>query len=315
MTRRLPSPRRLAAATALGAALALAGCASTHSTAPPGPGAAASGVLPSNPVDPLESWNRKVFSFNEGLDEHVMVPVATAYQTVVPRLVRRGVTNVYNNFADAWSVVNALLQGKVDVGMQDLMRFLFNTTFGFAGALDIASEMGLRPHYEDLGQTLGTWGFGAGPYVVWPLLGPSSVRDSVALPFDRAMAPSLVIHETSVQVVAAGLNVVNARANLLGASRVLDDIALDKYSFVRDAYLARRRNLVYDGNPPDDALDDEERYDMPESSAPAPANPASGVPPPAPAPAPEGAAPPADVPAPVAPEPTVPAAPASGVSL
>lgn len=266
--------------------LVVAGCATrgpAASGASGAPGAAPAVTAPGNPVDPFENWNRKVFGFNEVLDENVMIPVARTYQQVVPSLVRRGVSNVFGNFADAWSVVNALLQGKVAVGMSDLMRFLFNTTFGFAGALDIASEMGLPPHYEDFGQTLGTWGVASGPYIVWPLLGPSALRETVALPLDRSVSPALVVESTAGDVGIVALQIVNARANLLGASRVLDDIALDKYSFVRDAYLARRRSLVYDGNPPDDDEDDaypQERYDLPEEApavAPAPAPAASAA--------------------------------------
>ena len=152
--------------------LGLGGCASTVQQArASGPGAK---------LDPWENWNRKVFAFNEGLDEHFLRPIATGYANVVPRFVRRGVDNFFSNAADAWSVVNNILQGKGEAASQDFARVMTNTTFGFLGVLDIASEMGLEHHYEDLGQTLGHWGFGAGAYVVWPVLGPSSVRDSIA---------------------------------------------------------------------------------------------------------------------------------------
>ena len=218
----------------------LSGCA-TIDTARGGPG---------QRLDPWENWNRKVFAFNEVLDENVLKPVATAYSNVVPSLVREGVQNFFNNFADAWSMVNNLLQGKVELGMQDLVRVSVNTLFGLGGVLDVASEMGIDHHYEDFGQTLGHWGFGAGAYVVWPLLGPSTVRETIALPLDRSVSPTLAIEGTSGQVGASVLQLVNARAGLLGASRVVDDIALDKYSFIRDAYLQRRRSLVFDGDPP-----------------------------------------------------------------
>ena len=174
--------------------LLLGGCA----TAPAGvtaPDAMASAALPSNPVDPFERWNRNVFGFNEALDENVLVPVATAYQSVVPSLVRKGISNVFNNVADAWSAINALLQGKLETSMRDMMRFLVNTTFGFAGALDIAREMGLEPHYEDFGQTLGTWGVASGPYIVWPVLGPSALRESIALPLDRSVTPAVLLND------------------------------------------------------------------------------------------------------------------------
>ncbi len=217
-------------------------------------------------LDPWENWNRKVFAFNEGLDEHVLKPVATVYSNVVPQPVRRGVDNFFGNVADAWSAVNNFLQGKGAAGFQDIIRFGTNTVFGLLGVLDVASEMGIDHQYEDFGQTLGHWGFGTGAYVVWPLLGPSSVRDSFALPLDRAASPASLFKDGSSVYSLTALQIINTRANLLGASRVLDDIALDKYSFIRDAYLQRRRSLVFDGNepPPENPLDPE-----PPASAPA----------------------------------------------
>jgi phospholipid-binding lipoprotein MlaA len=205
---------------------------------------------PGQKLDPWENWNRKVFGFNEALDANVLKPVATAYSNVVPSLVRRGVQNFFNNFADAWSAVNNLLQGKGELGLQDLIRVGVNTVFGLGGVLDVASEMGIEHHYEDFGQTLGHWGFGAGAYIVWPLFGPSTVRETIALPLDRSVSPALLIDGGSGQVGITVLQLVNVRAGLLGAGKVVDDIALDKYSFIRDAYLQRRRSLVYDGDPP-----------------------------------------------------------------
>ncbi|MEP6874215.1 MAG: VacJ family lipoprotein, partial [Burkholderiales bacterium] len=230
----------------LSALFVLGGCASTQmlvKDARGGPGAR---------LDPWENWNRKVFAFNESLDENVLKPVATGYAKVVPQFVRRGVDNFFANTADAWSAVNNVLQGKGEPALQDVVRVTTNTVFGFFGVLDIASEMGLEHHYEDFGQTLGRWGFGAGAYVVWPLLGPSSVRDSAALPLDRSFAsPAEYIKEGRWQAGITVLQVINTRANLLGAGKLLDDIALDKYSFIRDAYLQRRRSLVFDGDAPD----------------------------------------------------------------
>lgn len=201
-------------------------------------------------LDPWESWNRKVFTFNEKLDENVLKPAATTYSNVVPRPVRSGVDNFFGNAADAWSAVNNFLQGKVANGLQDVIRFGTNTVFGLGGVLDVATEFGLDHQYEDFGQTLGAWGFGPGAYIVWPLFGPSSVRESIALPLDRAVSPALVINDGAVKWELTGLQIINARAGLLGASKVLDDIALDKYTFVRDAYLQRRRSLVFDGDVP-----------------------------------------------------------------
>ena len=198
-------------------------------------------------VDPWEKWNRRVFIFNERLDENVLKPIAVGYSNVVPRPVRSGVDNFFGNAADAWSAINNFLQGKIANGLHDVIRFGTNTVFGLGGFLDVATEFGLDHQYEDFGQTLGTWGFGPGAYVVWPLFGPSSVRESLALPLDRAVSPALAINDGAVKWELTTLQIVNTRANLLGASKVLDDIALDKYTFVRDAYLQRRRSLVYDG--------------------------------------------------------------------
>jgi len=169
------------------------------------------------------------------------------------------------------------------------LRFGTNSVFGIFGILDIASEFGLEHHYEDFGQTLGRWGFGAGAYVVWPLIGPSTVRDSIALPLDRTASPALYINDGRYQVGVIGLQIINTRAKLLGASQVIDDIALDKYSFIRDAYLQRRRSLVFDGDAPE--LPDEPAPEGTPAAAPgaasAPPSPASA---PAPAPAPAASA-------------------------
>ena len=240
---------RFASVLLLAATLLLSAC-TTIQTARGGAG---------QKLDPWESWNRKVFAFNEGLDENLLKPVATVYSKVVPQFVRRSVDNFFGNAADAWSAVNNLLQGKFQPAFEDTVRFTTNSVFGFFGLLDIATEFGLDHHYEDFGQTLGRWGFGAGAYVVWPLFGPSTVRDSIALPLDRSFSPALVINNGGAQWGITGLQVINTRANLLGASKLLDEIALDKYSFLRDAYLQRRRSLVFDGDepaspiPPDDA--------------------------------------------------------------
>lgn len=202
-------------------------------------------------LDPWENWNRKVFAFNEGLDDHVLKPVATAYQQVVPSFARNAVHNFFCNAEDAWSTVNHLLQGKIQSGFEMMVRFNTNTVFGFGGLLDIASEAGLERQSEDFGQTLGRWGFGAGSYVVWPVLGPSSVRDSLALPLDRSASPATVLPEYVDKLGLLSVQLIDTRANLLSASRVIDDIALDKYTFVRDGYMTRRHNLIYDGNPPE----------------------------------------------------------------
>ncbi len=228
----------------VGALLVLGGCATTQTLvedARGGPGAR---------LDPWENWNRKVFAFNEGLDERVLKPVATGYAKVVPQFVRRSVDNFFSNAADGWSAVNNVLQGKPEPAFSDVVRFTTNTVFGFFGILDIASEFGLQHYYEDFGQTLGRWGFGAGAYIVWPLIGSSTVRETIALPLDRTASPSVYLSDGSYQFGIVGLQIINTRAKYLGASQVIDDIALDKYSFIRDAYLQRRRSLVFDGDAP-----------------------------------------------------------------
>ena len=239
----------------------LAGCST--------PGARSAGQK----LDPFEPWNRDVFAFNEKLDANVLKPVATTYSNVVPQPVRHGVDNFFGNAADAWSAINLLLQGKVADALHDMIRVGTNTVFGLGGVLDVATEFGLDHHYEDFGQTLGFWGIGPGAYIVWPLLGPSTIRESFALPLDRAATPALLINGGGAQLSITVLQIVNTRAGLLGASRVIDDIALDKYTFIRDAYLQRRRSLVYDGDAPP----------LPEEPAPAP----SPTPAPLPAPVPK----------------------------
>ena len=233
--------KRVSGKTRLWAGLLLVGLSGCATPGAKGPG---------QRLDPWENWNRKVFGFNEDLDVRVLKPVATAYSNVVPQPVRQGVDNFFGNAADAWSSVNNLLQGKFEASGQDLIRFGTNTLFGLGGVIDVATEMGLDHQYEDFGQTLGHWGVGAGAYIVWPLFGPSTVRETVALPLDRAVSPALATGRGGSQYAIIGLQIVNIRAGLLGASRVLDDIALDKYTFVRDAYLQRRRSLVFDGEDP-----------------------------------------------------------------
>jgi phospholipid-binding lipoprotein MlaA len=218
-----------------------------------------------NPADPLEPFNRAMFSFNEGVDRAILKPVATAYRDVTPQPVRTGVTSFFGNISDVWSLVNNLLQAKPEAAADSLFRVTVNTLWGLGGIFDVASEMRIPKRSEDFGQTLGHWGLASGPYVVLPLLGPSSVRDSVGTLVD--IQGDLVGQADNVPVRNSliGLRAVNMRANLLGAGDVLEQAALDKYSFTRDAYLQRRRNHI--GGP---AVEKEERYDLPET-APTPA--------------------------------------------
>lgn len=204
---------------------------------------------PHNPDDPLEGYNRAMFSFNEGVDKALLRPAAQAYEAVTPELVRTGVGNVFSNIGDVWVGVNNLLQGKVGDGMSDLMRFGINTVFGIFGIFDVATEAGLPKHDEDLGQTLAVWGVGNGPYVVLPLLGPRTARDAVATPVDMQGGALIPIDHVRTRNSLIALRVVHGRSMLLGADRTLDE-QIDKYAFVRDAYLQQRRFKVHDGNPP-----------------------------------------------------------------
>ncbi len=220
-------------------------------------------------MDPWENWNRKVFAFNEKLDEHVLKPVATAYAELVPSPVRTGIDNFFGNIGDAWSAVNLMLQGRFKAGVEQGMRFAVNSTLGLAGVLDIATEAGLEKNSQDFGKTLGKWGMGTGAYVVWPVFGPSSVRDSLALPVDWKASPAVVFDEGSKKTGITVLNAINSRANFLRAGQMLEGIALDKYTFYRDAYLQRRGSF-----------DDDEEVEVlvPGSGASAPADGAASAP-------------------------------------
>jgi phospholipid-binding lipoprotein MlaA len=227
----------------------VSGCASVPPAAPGAAPAAAS-------IDPFERWNRKVFAFNEAIDEAVLKPVAQVYRDVVPQLVRTGVGNFFGNIGDVWSTVNHLLQGKLQSGVEMGMRVLTNTFIGIGGVLDPASEMKLVKRPEDMGQTLGVWGIAPGPYLVLPIFGPSTVRDGAGLPFDMyASSTSRFIEEGGYLLTATQL--VNTRAEFLSTTKLLGEVSLDKYSFVRDAYLSRRLDQVYDGAPPMEKFDDD----------------------------------------------------------
>ena len=200
-----------------------------------------------NPRDPFEGYNRAMFDFNDKVDTYALRPVATAYKNVTPSFVQTGVGNFFANLGDVWTAANNLLQGKFGDGMSDVMRVAMNSTFGLLGVLDIASEAGLQKHKEDFGQTLGHYGVASGPYFVLPLLGPSTVRDSVVLPVDFAADPWQYKDPVHVRNIGTALRVVDQRAALLDASNLLEDAALDRYEFVRDGYLQRRQSQVYDG--------------------------------------------------------------------
>ena len=204
-----------------------------------------------NPHDPLEGYNRAMFSFNEGVDNAIIKPVASGYKAVMPEIARTGVTNFFSNLRDVWIGVNNILQGKVGAGASDFGRFAINSTIGILGLFDIASNAGFEKHNEDFGQTLGRWGVGSGAYVMLPILGPSSVRDGLSLlAVDWHGDPLWYVSNIPTRSELIVVRAVDSRANLLDASRLAEEAALDHYAYVRDAYLQRRRSLIYDGNPP-----------------------------------------------------------------
>jgi phospholipid-binding lipoprotein MlaA len=208
-----------------------------------------------DPRDPWQSYNRAMFKFNTDFDNAFLKPAAKGYQLITPEPVDRSVTNFFNNIADVTSAINNLLQVKVLRAGSDVGRVLVNSTVGIVGFFDVATNMGLASYKEDFGQTLGYWGIGAGPYFIIPILGPSSVRDTVGFAGDIVMDPFFSIEKNKVYWGFAVLRTVDKRADLLAAGEILDEAAIDRYSFVRDAFLQRRRNQVHDGNPP--ASDDD----------------------------------------------------------
>lgn len=221
----------------------LVGCASTQE-------------IQGDDTDALESYNRAMFAFNDAVDKAVFKPVAKVYRRVLPEPVTTSVGNFFSNLNDVVVLVNSLLQFKLHQAAMNSSRIVFNTTFGVAGLFDVATRMELPKQREDFGQTLGYWGFGEGPYLVLPFLGPSTVRDSVGLIGDFFTNP--ITWATDSNAVAWGLwglDLVNRRSELLRIERALADEQIDPYSFQRGAYLQQRRNLVYDGNPPKPKFD------------------------------------------------------------
>lgn len=223
---------------ALLATLVLSGCATTEGNR-----------------DPWESLNRKTFAANEALDRNILKPTAEAYRDVVPAFAREGINNFFENIEDVGTSLNNILQGKPREGVSDAARFVVNTIFGVFGLWDVATPMGLAKNYEDFGQTLGVWGVPSGPYLVLPLFGPSTARDAPAKIVDPAWYYGEYIQPERVYWGMWGLNIVRSRANLLKAGNILEQAALDKYAFMRDAWLQRRQSQVYDGSPPREKLD------------------------------------------------------------
>ena len=214
-----------------------------------------------NPADPLEPFNRTVSNFNDGVDRAILKPVATVYRDVTPSPIRTGISNFFGNLSDVVALLNNVLQLKPKESAETLLRLSFNTILGFGGVFDIATEMRLEKHPGDFGQTLGHWGVGSGPYLVLPLLGPSTVRDSLGAVVDTQADPVFRSKNVPVRNSLTALDVVDTRSTYLGADNLLDQASLDKYSFTRDIYLQRRRSLI---SP--DSAQKEERFDLPEGA-------------------------------------------------
>jgi phospholipid-binding lipoprotein MlaA len=214
---------------------------------------------PSNPDDPFESFNRSMYAFNDTLDVYVMKPVAKGYQAITPDPIDRGISNFFSNLDDVLVLFNDLFQLKFGQAASDTARFVINSTVGLLGFIDVATDIGLPKHNEDFGQTLGYWGVDSGPYLVLPFFGPSSVRDGVGLAVDLTIENELYYDNMSDPHRRGMfmLDAIDTRADLLSATNIIDETAPDPYAFIRDAWIQRRQNLVYDGDPPEEFSDDE----------------------------------------------------------
>ena len=210
------------------------------------------GAMAADARDPWEPMNRRIYAFNDVVDTAVVRPVAQVYDKVLPSFARTGVHNFLGNLSDVWSMANSALQLKGQATAETFMRVSVNTVFGLAGVLDIATEMGLEKRKEDFGQTLGYWGVPSGPYLVLPILGPSTVRDGLSLPLDFKGDPGQNASDAATRNSLTVLRVTDLRASLLKTVDTVKEASLDPYSFVRDAYLQKRENDIFDGNPPSD---------------------------------------------------------------
>ncbi|EIC22402.1 MlaA family lipoprotein [Thiorhodovibrio frisius] len=209
-----------------------------------------------DPRDPWQPYNRAMFKFNTDFDNAFIKPTAEAYQAITPEPVNRSVTNFFGNVADLTSAVNNLLQFKLSRTGSDISRVLVNTTVGVLGLFDVATNVGIPSYKEDFGQTLGYWGFANGPYFIMPIIGPSTVRDTFGFAGDVVIDPCFSVNRDEIYWGFIGLRVIDKRAGLLTAGEIFEEAAIDRYSFVRDAYLQKRDNDVHDGDPADDAIDD-----------------------------------------------------------
>lgn len=228
--------RKIKVAILLCSITAIVGCASIPAGSQP------------SPHDPWESFNRSVFEFNEGLDAYLLKPVVAGYRFVLPEFVREGIYNFFSNYSDIYTALYNLLQGKPGFAFNDLMRVVVNTTMGLGGLLDLATPGGLEKHKEDWGQTLGVWGVPSGPYVVLPFFGPSNVRDTVGTVADLESDYLFrLLPDVALRNSITGLRVVNARNTYYEAGDLLDGAAIDKYTFMRDAYIQRRAYQINEG--------------------------------------------------------------------
>ena len=258
-----------AATSAAGDALKAAGVPTDLSVDNVTGGVKLSHLTTYDPKDPLQAYNRVMFAFNERADQYALKPVAKAYRFITPKPVQFVVGNFFSNLGDLWTGFNNLLQGKGKAAASDTARFFVNSTLGFLGFADVATEMGLEKHNEDLGQTLGWWGVPSGPYFVIPLLGPSTIRDATSRLVDAYGQPYMWQDgHDALKWSLWTVDKVRTRASLLDAENAFNDAALDKYTLMRDGWLARRRNQVYDGDPPDeddaaDPYDDDPYADDP----------------------------------------------------
>ena len=223
-------------------------------------GCATAGSM-ANPRDPIEGFNRAVFAFNDGVDKAVFKPAAQGYVIVFPYPLRLGVSNFFGNIGDVFIAVNNLLQGKLPEALGDVGRVAVNSTIGVLGLIDVASEAGLEKHDEDFGQTFGRWGVAAGPYVVLPILGPRTMRDALAQILDSKTDPIAQLNRMASRNSLMATRVVGERADYLSTDKIIDEAALDRYAYVRDAYLQRRRSKIYDGNAPRE-VDDDAQFDL-----------------------------------------------------
>lgn len=234
------SPMRMGRQWALGALLVLA--------------CAGNALAEENQRDPYEGFNRSMFAVNEAIDKYAAKPVAQVYDAAVPLPVKAGVGNFFGNVGDLWIGVNSALQGKFADASVDVGRLLINSTVGIFGLFDVASELGLEKHEEDFGQTLAVWGVQDGGYLFWPFIGPRTVRDTAGFGVDSFVDPVRRVQPVPVRNSMVPLRFVDVRASLLPADKIVEEAALDKYAYIRDAYLQRRRNQIFDGRPP--RLDD-----------------------------------------------------------